>query len=83
MRQIWCSYHMAGPEQSIVAVFFCCDVATAEDRRCDSEPEAFNASFAGVVVAKLSTLPRGVWLTSRCVYDLHHNGRSIAHGEFE
>jgi hypothetical protein len=33
---------MAGPEQSIVAVFFFVDVANAEDRRCDSEPELLN-----------------------------------------
>jgi hypothetical protein len=39
---------MAGPEQSIVAVFFFRDVATAEDRRCDSEPE-IQASEAGTV----------------------------------
>jgi hypothetical protein len=29
VRQIGCSYHMAGPEQSIAAVFFFCGVATA------------------------------------------------------
>jgi hypothetical protein len=75
---------MAGPEQSIAAVvraglaFLFRGVATAEDRRCDSEPEALNASFAGVVVPALSTLPRGVWQVSRNAYDLHHDGRSIA-----
>ena len=31
----------------------------------------------------LSTLPRGVWLTIRCAYDLHHDKCSVAEGEFE
>src|SRR5437899_562598 len=81
VRQISCSYHMAGPEQSIAAVFFFHGVATAEDRRCDSEPWSLKASEAGC--RELSTLPRGVWLTVRCAYNLHHEDHSIARSEFE
>jgi hypothetical protein len=49
-----------------------------EDRRCDSEPEALNASKARVVVPALATLPQGVWQISRSAFRLHHDGRSIA-----